>query len=156
MNFIKFKSFEYKGRDFEDGEEVSEYATKIWSDSYDTDDYSEWDAFRKAITLYIFDYFKAYVEDKNGDITNDEYLTQVIKYFMTVVYEDFIYMENCDSELVDYDLEDRWAAHNYIFKDPREEEVYYKLSVHSDYYDGWELEGISKVEKRTKTVTYFE
>ena len=156
MNFIKFKSFEYKGHDFEDGEEVSEYATKIWSDSYDTDDYSEWDAFRKAITLYIFDYFKAYVEDKNGDITNDERLTRVIKYFMTVVYEDFIYAEKYDSVLTYYDLEDRWDEHIYIFKDPREEDVYYKLFVHDDYYDGWRLDGIRKAEKKTKTVTYFE
>lgn len=156
MNFIKFKSFEYKGHVFEDGDEVGEYANKIWSDSYDTDDFSEWEAFRQAITFYIFDYFKARVEDKSGEIMDDDNLTNTIRYFMTEVYEDFLYMENCDSELVDYDLEDRWDAHNYIFKDPREEEVYYKLSVHSDYYDGWELEGISKVEKKTKTVTYFE
>lgn len=156
MNFIKFKSFEYKGHVFEDGDEVGEYANKIWSDSYDTNDHSEWEAFRKAITLYILDYFKARVEDESGEIMDDDNLTETIEFFMTEVYEDFIWAENCYSELTDYDLEDRWDEHIYIFKDPREEEVYYKLFIHSNYYEGWQLDGISKAEKKTKTVTYFE
>lgn len=156
MNFIKFKPFEYKGHVFEDGDEVGEYANKIWSESYDTRDYSAWEAFRQAITLYIFDYFKALTEDESGDIIDDDNLTRTIEYFMREVYEDFICNENCYSELIDYDLEDRWDKHIYIFKDPREEEVYYKLLVHSDYYDGWRLDGIKKVKKKTKTVTYFE
>jgi hypothetical protein len=156
MNFIKFKSFEYKGHVFEDNNEVNEYANKIWSDSYDTHDYSEWEAFRDAITSYIFDYFKALTEDESGDIIDDDNLTRTIKYFMTKVYEDFISAENYCFELTDYDLEDRWDEHIYIFKDPREEEVYYKLLVHSDYYGGWWLDGIKKAEKKTKTVTYFE
>lgn len=156
MNFIKFKSFEYKGHVFEDGDEVGEYANKIWSDSYDTHDHSEWEAFRDAIVLYILDYFKAYVEDESGDIIDDDNLTRTIKYFMTEVYEDFIWIENCYSELIDYDLEDRWVKHIYIFKAPREEEVYYKLLIHSDYCDGWRIDMISKAEKKTKTITYFE
>jgi hypothetical protein len=156
MNFIKFKPFEYKEHVFEDGDEVGEYANKIWSDSYDTHDYSEWETFRQAITLYIFDYFKARTEDESGEIMDDDNLTRTIKYFMTEVYEDFICAEKYDSELTDYDLEDRWDEHIYIFKDPREEEVYYKLLVHSDYYDGWQIDGISRAEKKTKTVTYFE
>ena len=156
MNFIKFKSFEYKGHVFEDGNEVNEYANKIWSDSYDTHDYSEWEAFRDAITSYIFDYFKALTEDESGDIIDDDNLTRTIEYFMREVYEDFICNENCYSELIDYDLEDRWDKYIYIFKDFREEEVYYKLLVYSDYYDGWRIDKISKAEKKTKTVTYFE
>lgn len=156
MNFIKFKPFEYKGHTFEDGEEVNEYATNIWSDSYDTNDYSEWEAFRDAITLYLFDYFKAYTEDKEGDIIDDDNLTDMIEYLMKDVYEDFIDSEKYYSELTDYDLEDRWSEHIYIFKDPREEEVYYKLCIHDSYYEGWELEGIRKAEKKTKTITYFE
>lgn len=153
---MKFKPFKYNNHVFEDCDEVIKYTIKIWSDSYHTEDYSEWESFRDAVVLYIFDYFKAYVEDATGDIKNDEFLTQVMHCFMTEVYEDFIYAEKYDSELTDYDLEDRWDEHIYIFKDPREEEVYYKLFIHNDYYDDWRLDGISKAEKKTKTVTYFE
>lgn len=150
MNFIKFKPFEYKGRTFEDGEEVGKYSNEIWRDK------TEWKSFCNAITLYLFDYFKAYIEDKEGDITDDDNLTDMIDFFMKEVYEDFIDMEKCYSELSDYDLEDRWSEYIYVFKDPREEEVYYKLRIYESYYEGWELRGISKAEKKTKTITYFE